>query len=153
MAAVGTHELTTRRLLTRGGPRGNLWRMSEDIKSAAIADPAGKGLPGQPGNRAGGRPPGAVNKTTSVAREAIGKFVDDNAGRLQGWLDRIAEGVMDPDPSKPPGTFLIKPNPEGAFDRFQSVVEYHVPKLARTELTGADGGPVVVTSTPLDESL
>ena len=74
-----------------------------------------------------GRPKGSANKSTSLAREAIAKFVDGNAHRLEGWLDQVAQE-----------------NPEKAFQLFQSVVEYHVPKLARSEqqITGADGGPV-----------
>lgn len=82
------------------------------------------------------RPKGSPNKSTQAAREAIAAFVDGNAGRLQGWLDRVAEGVTDDE-----GKYIVKPNPEKAFEMFQSVVEYHVPKLARTEMTGADGGP------------
>ena len=84
------------------------------------------------------------SKTTLAAREAIAAFVDGNAHRLTGWLDQIANGDQEND---------IKPNPEKAFYMFQSVVEYHVPKLARTELTGKDGGPVVVAASPLDERL
>ena len=77
--------------------------------------------------RIGGRQKGTPNKTTNAAREAIALFVDNNAHRLEGWLDQVAQE-----------------NPEKAFQLFQSVVEYHVPKLARTEqtITGADGGPV-----------
>ncbi len=30
-----------------------------------------------------------------------------------------------------------------AFELFQSVIEYHIPKLARTELTGKEGGDIV----------
>ena len=82
------------------------------------------------------RPKGTPNKATQAARDAIAAFVDGNAGRLQGWLDRVADGVQDVD-----GKWVVKPDPEKAFSMFQSVVEYHVPKLARTELTGADGGP------------
>ena len=70
---------------------------------------------------------GRPNKSTQAAREAIAAFVDGNAHRLTGWLDQVA-----------------LENPEKAFHLFQSVVEYHVPKLARTESTvsGPDGGPV-----------
>ena len=74
---------------------------------------AGKGKP-----KTGGRKPGVTNKTTSQAREAIALFVDNNAHRLEGWLDRVAEE-----------------NPAEAFRLFQSVVEYHIPKLQRTENT------------------
>lgn len=73
------------------------------------------------------------------AREAIARFVDDNAPRLQEWLDQIA---ADP-----------KLGPREAFRCVQEMTEYHVPKLQRTELTGADGGPVVVRATSDDERL
>jgi hypothetical protein len=33
------------------------------------------------------------------------------------------------------------------------LLEYHVPKLARHEHTGKDGGPMVVKAGPLDERL
>jgi len=80
-----------------------------------------------------GRPKGLANKVTVQAREAIALFVDDNAPKLAEWLNKVAEG----DPLHD-----VKPNPAKAFELFQSVIEYHVPKLARTELTGADEGPI-----------
>lgn len=86
--------------------------------------PRPKGSPKVPGS---GRPPGAPNKATVQAREAIAAFVDGNAHRLTEWLDKVAEE----DPAK-------------AFDLFQRVIEYHVPKLARQEITGQDGGPVQI---------
>lgn len=85
------------------------------------------------GKRRGGRKAGIPNKTTAQAREAIALFVDGNAHRLAEWLDEVANGLPDEG---------IKPNPAKAFELFQSVVEYHVPKLARTEITGADEGPI-----------
>jgi hypothetical protein len=85
------------------------------------------------GKRRGGRKAGIPNKTTAQAREAIALFVDGNAHRLAEWLDKVADGIPKAD---------IKPNPAKAFELFQSVVEYHVPKLARTEITGADEGPI-----------
>ena len=85
-----------------------------------------------------GRPKGLPNKTTQQAREAIAMFVDTNAHRLTEWLDTVANGNPEND---------IKPNPAKAFELFQSVVEYHVPKLARTEVTGADQGPVEMVVT------
>lgn len=86
--------------------------------------------------KAGGRVAGVPNKTTQQAREAIALFVDGNAHRLTEWLDQVANGDGD-----------TKPNPAKAFELFQSVVEYHVPKLARTELTGKDDGPVEMVVT------
>lgn len=59
------------------------------------------------------------NKATANAREAIARFVDGNADKLQGWLDEIA----------------ATEGPKEAFKCFSDVLEYHVPKLARTETT------------------
>lgn len=75
-----------------------------------------------------GRPKGTPNKATGEAREAIAIFVNNNAGRLQEWLDKVADGVKDDS-----GGYTVPPNPEKAFSLFQSVVEYHIPKLARTD--------------------
>lgn len=70
-----------------------------------------------------GRKAGTPNKATNMAREAIAAFVDDNAYRLQNWLDQIAEK-----------------DPEKAFSLFQSVIEYHIPKLARTDINAEHKG-------------
>lgn len=80
----------------------------------------------------GGRTKGTPNKTTQEARKAIALFVDSNAHRLTDWLDAVADG--DPESG-------IKPNPAKAFEMFQSVVEYHIPKLARTEVAGDPAAP------------
>jgi hypothetical protein len=71
----------------------------------------------------GGSRKGRPNKATALAREAIARFIDGNADRLQGWLEAIAE----------------EEGPLTAFNCYRDLIEYHVPKLARTELTGKDG--------------
>jgi hypothetical protein len=86
---------------------------------------------------------------TLTAKLAIAEFVDGNAHRLTGWLDAVAEGtpqlddkgrqVYDQDGNK---VYITRPNPERAFNLFQSVVEYHVPKLARSEISGVNGGAI-----------
>lgn len=63
-----------------------------------------------------GRKAGTPNRDVALAREAIAKFVEDNTERLQGWLDQIATD-----------------SPEKAFNCVRDLIEYHVPKLARTE--------------------
>lgn len=63
-----------------------------------------------------GRPKGAPNKDISLGRQAIARFVDDNAHRLLEWLDAIAEK-----------------DAKQAFDAYMSVVEFHIPKLSRAE--------------------
>lgn len=81
----------------------------------------------QPG---AGRPKGTANKSTTLAREAIAGFVDGNVDRLVGWLDRIADD-----------------SPKDAFNCFMSVVEYHIPKLARSEFVGDKKNPIELHGT------
>ena len=81
-----------------------------------------KGPPKGTVNNPKGRGKGVPNRATGNAREAIAKFVDHNSHRLVGWLDRVAVD-----------------NPLAAFNCYMSVVEYHIPKLQRQEITGKDG--------------
>jgi len=107
-------------------------------------------------NRAG-RPKGVGNKSTGMAREAIAKFVDGNAPAMQGWLEKVADGIPIIETIKEGeevierqaerngvALWLVPPNPEKAFGMLQSVMEYHLPKLARTEHTGDEDQPVKV---------
>jgi hypothetical protein len=73
----------------------------------------------KPGDPRAGRRQGSVNKATRDVRAAIAQFAEANVDKLQGWLDRIAVR----DPAK-------------AAELFARILEYHVPKLARTELSG-----------------
>ena len=65
-----------------------------------------------------GKKKGVPNKSTTLAREAVARFMDKNTGRLEKWLDEIAED-----------------SPKDAFECVMKVMEYHIPKLARTEGT------------------
>ena len=78
------------------------------------------------GTKSGGRVRGTPNKATTNAREAIARLVDDNAQRMQGWLDEIA---------KVQGA-------QAAWKCLMDVVEYHIPKLQRTEHAGDPNAPV-----------
>jgi len=89
-------------------------------------------------NNPKGRPKGSPNKSTAMAREAIASFVDGNAHKMEEWLEQVAKGVKN-DEDK----YIVLPNPEKAFGMLQSVMEYHVPKLARTEMVGDETAPVV----------
>lgn len=90
-------------------------------------------------NNPKGRPKGSPNKSTAAAREAIAQFVDGNAHKMQEWLEQVAIGVKN-DEDK----FIVLPNPEKAFGMLQSVMEYHLPKLARTEHSGDEDQPVKI---------
>lgn len=72
------------------------------------------------GHKTGGRQKGTPNKATQRVRDAIAVFAEGNVDRLQDWLDAIA----DDDPAK-------------AADLFIKLLEYHVPKLSRTDSTMA----------------
>ena len=100
------------------------------------------------GKKTGGRQAGTPNKATAEARQAIAAFVDGNAHRLTGWLDQVAEGVKKPVTDDTGEVvdyeYVVPPNPAKAFDMFQSVVEYHIPKLARQEHVGNDDKPLVI---------
>ena len=73
-----------------------------------------KGIP----KTGGGSRKNIPNLATKNAREAIALLVDANSERMQGWLDQIAE----------------KDGPMAAWRCLADVIEYHIPKLARTEV-------------------
>ena len=77
------------------------------------------------GIKTGGRKAGVGNKTTVDVRNAIALIAQDNAGNFARWLNEVAAE----DPGK-------------AADLYLKAIEYHIPKLARSETTGKDGGPV-----------
>jgi hypothetical protein len=76
----------------------------------------------RPPNAGKGRPPGSTNKVTRDVRAALTQFAEGNVEKLQTWLDAVA-----------------KDDPARAADLFIRVLEYHIPKLARTELSGSEG--------------
>lgn len=69
---------------------------------------------GQSGNIAG-RPQGSGNKSTAAIRNALAVLVEDNVHNLQLWLDQIA-----------------RDDPKAAFNILTRLLEFHVPKLARS---------------------
>ena len=69
-----------------------------------------------------GRPKGKPNKTTAEIREAYQKLVEDNLTNMTKWLGEVA-----------------MENPEKAMELMLKLSEYMIPKLARQEVTGADG--------------
>lgn len=74
----------------------------------------------------GGSRKGKPNRASEEARLALARLIDRNAERMQGWLDEIA----------------AEKGAQAAWDSFVSILEYHVPKLARNEHSGLEGGPI-----------
>jgi hypothetical protein len=74
------------------------------------------------GNNLGGRTKGIPNKATSKTREAIARFADETVEDFISWIKDIA----------------IDDKKEAA-KLYLSAIEYHIPKLARTEVSGVDG--------------
>lgn len=64
-----------------------------------------------------GRKKGTPNKTTANVREAIAQVLQGAAPKLEKWLTRVARK----DPAK-------------ALDIVSKLAEYHIPKLAKSEI-------------------
>lgn len=91
----------------------------------------------KPPNAGKGRPKGSVNKATADVRAAVALLARRNIGKLEGWLKRVA-----------------KDDPGTAAKILLGAIEYHIPKLARTEVTGPDGGAIKITGRDMtDEEL
>ena len=89
----------------------------------------GEGAPGP------GRPKGVPNKSTEAVRTAIALLLERNSEKMDEWLQLVAYGDSE---------MGVKPAPDKALDIMQKMAEYHIPKLARTEVTGADNGPLTI---------
>jgi hypothetical protein len=90
------------------------------------------------GHKTGGRRAGTPNKVTKDARETIGRILDTNIHRLSEWLESVAYGVKESkfsDDGIEYEYYVVKPNPSKAFDMLQSLLEFHVPKLTRIQVS------------------
>jgi hypothetical protein len=77
-------------------------------------------------NNPNGRPKGSVNKDVKLAREAIASLVESTVPQMQGWLEDIKE----------------EHGPLAAWKCVSDVMEYHLPKLARTENKNSHEGEI-----------
>lgn len=84
-----------------------------------------------------GRPKGVPNKATTEARELVKRILDNNLPNIESWILATAEGIMDDQTGK----YIVQPNPAKACEIVQNLVEYSVPKLARTEVVGDEKAP------------
>jgi hypothetical protein len=69
-----------------------------------------------------GRPKGAINKSTADVRAIIAIVAQKNAKKIDAWLARIG-----------------RKNPAKAMDLYLRMLEYHIPKLTRTEIVKPPG--------------
>ena len=92
------------------------------------------------GRKTGGRQAGTPNKATTDARRAVSEIVEGNSHKLSEWLHTVAEGIRMTDPitGHPTSEYLIRPNPAKAFDMYHSLLEFHVPKLTRVQVSGQE---------------
>jgi hypothetical protein len=86
-----------------------------------------------PPNAGKGRPAGVPNKSTSIVREAIANLLERNSEKMDEWLQLVAYGDSG---------LGVKPQPDKALDIMQKLAEYHIPKLARTEVVGDKDTPL-----------
>jgi hypothetical protein len=77
----------------------------------------GDGTPGP------GRPRGVANKTTTRVREAIALIAERQAPEVEKWLRQVRD-------------------PARRVELFLRLIEYHIPKLQRSEVVGEKRGPV-----------
>ena len=86
-----------------------------------------------------GRPKGVPNKVTTEARELVKNILDANLPKIQEWLESTANGIRDENDK-----YIVYPNPAKACDIVQNLIEYTVPKLARTEMVGDAKQPMAI---------
>jgi hypothetical protein len=72
-----------------------------------------------------GRKKGVPNKSTARTREVVALLAENNVDKMEEWLVDIA-----------------KENKVEAFKLMLQVLEYNIPKLARIEAVGDNGGPI-----------
>jgi hypothetical protein len=105
---------------------------SQDSKVESSAKREGRWIPPNAGK---GRVKGVPNKSTSTVREAIANLLERNGENMDSWLQMVAYGDEN---------LKVKAQPDRALEIMAKLSEYHIPKLARTEVTGDGGGPLSI---------
>ena len=88
----------------------------------------------------GGRQKGQLNRSTTNARKAIAGFVDAASPHLLEWLSKVANGIPATNElgdvlrdSQGATRWINKPDPKAAIAATADLLEYHIPRLQRTE--------------------
>lgn len=81
-------------------------------------------------------------------RETVLDLLDKYSDNFSVWLDEIANGKKNE-----AGGTITRADPLTAAKLYLELLEFGVPKLARTEHTGKDGGPMVVSADRRDLAL
>ena len=88
--------------------------------------------PFEKGNTLGknGRPKGSQNKATKDVRACIALIAERQIDKLESWIAEVED-------------------PHKRADLLLRLFEYHIPKLARQELTGKDGADLSAFAVPM----
>lgn len=78
-----------------------------------------------PPNAGKGRKKGQINKATADVRKTIALIAERKVLEVEKWLNRVG-----------------RKSPDKALELYLKMIEYHIPKLTRSEHTGADGAPL-----------
>lgn len=104
------------------------------------------------GERRGGRKKGTANKLTKDAREAFRMVYEGRLEDLNRWIQETGDG-FEATHFLADGTAIpyLEKNPGKAADLLLRMAEHFIPKLTRTEVSGADGEPLQVVVQKLAE--
>lgn len=81
-------------------------------------------------------------------RETVLDLLDQYSGNFSTWLDEIANGKTNEQ-----GGILTRPDPLTAAKLYLELLEFGVPKLARTEVAGEGGQALTIIVSPIDKKL
>lgn len=91
---------------------------------------------GEPRAKGAGRKKGTPNKITADIRSTIKLLSERNVTGFDALIERVA-----------------KKDPARAMDLHLKVLEFNIPKLMRTEMTGLDGAALTVELSSKDSKL
>jgi hypothetical protein len=99
------------------------------------------------GRKTGGRKKGTPNKLTVLMKLAFERAVADRAKSLGELIDETRYGTII-EKTLADGSIVsgrLNADPKGAGDLMHKFAQFNLPTLARTAVTGPDGGPLEFT--------